>query len=243
MPPLRYRVYAVHHGTLQQEHRGGVLGSVWCQLIQMAHALHGDTVQMDGHVTGKGRCVQYRALPGRPVVQAAAQLGQIFFPDGKSRRHGVAAVAHQKVGTGADAGVQVKALHTASAALALAVLINGDHDDRASGALHQPGSHDANDAGMPVPSPQQHDAVIQPLGLLFQQFLGGFEDLLLGLLPVGVDLVQLVRQFLGPVRVLAEHQLQGGDSVIHAACRVDAGCNGVADIFGGDRLARKTDFL
>ena len=96
---------------------------------------------------------------------------------------------------------------------------------------------------MPVPSPQQHDAVIQPLGLLFQQFLGGFEDLLLGLLPVGVDLVQLVRQFLGPVRVLAEHQLQGGDSVIHAACRVDAGCNGVADIFGGDRLARKTDFL
>ena len=198
---------------------------------------------MDGHVTGKGRGVQHRALPGRPLVQAAAQLGQIFFPDGKSRRHGVAAVAHQKVGTGADAGVQVKALHAASAALALAVLVNGDHDDRASGALHQPGSHDANDAGMPVPSPQQHDAVIQPLGLLFQQFLGGFEDLLLGLLPVGVDLVQLMRQLLGSVRILAEHQLQSSDGVIHAACRVDAGCNGVADILGGDRLARKTDFL
>ena len=96
--------------------------------------------------------------------------------------------------------MQVKALHAASAALALAVLVNGDHDDRAAGALHQPGSHDANDAGMPVPSPQQHDAVVQPLGLLFQQFLGSFEDLLLSLLPVGVDLVQLVRQFLGPVR-------------------------------------------
>ena len=166
MPPLRYRVYAVHHGTLQQEHRGRVLRSVGCQLIQMAHALHCDTIQMDGHVTGKGRCVQYRALPGSPVVQAAAQLGQIFFPDRKSRRHGVATVAHQKVGAGTDAGVQVKALHAASAALALAVLINGDHDDRAAGALHQPGSHDANDAGMPVPSPQQHDAVVQPLGLL-----------------------------------------------------------------------------
>ena len=123
------------------------------------------------------------------------------------------------------------------------MFINGDHDDRASGALHQPGSHDANDAGMPVPSPQQHDAVIQPLGLLFQQFLGGFEDLLLGLLPVGVDLVEFMRQFLGPVRVLAEHQLQSGDGVIHAACRVDAGRDGVADILSGDGLARKTDFL
>ena len=107
----------------------------------MAHAFYGDTIQMDGHVTSKGRCMQYRALPGSPVVQAAAQLGQVFFPDGKSRRHGVTAVTHQKVGAGTDAGVQVKALHAASAALALAVFINGDHDDRASGALHQPGSH------------------------------------------------------------------------------------------------------
>jgi len=72
---------------------------------------------------------------------------------------------------------------------------------------------------------------------------GSFEELLLSLLPVSVDLVQLVRQFLGPVRVLAEHQLQGGDGVIHAACRVDAGCNGVADVLGGDGLARKADFL
>ena len=139
--------------------------------------------------------------------------------------------------------MQVKALHAASAALALAVLVDGDHDDRASGAFHQPGRHDADDAGMPVPSPQQHDAVVQPLGLLFQQLFGSFEDLLLGLLPVGIDLVQLVRQFLGSVRVLAEHQLQSGNGVIHAACRVDAGRDGVADVLGGDGLARKADFL
>ena len=198
---------------------------------------------MDGHITGKGRGVQHRALPGSPIVQAAAQLGQIFFPDGKSRRHGMAAVAHQKVGAGADAGVQVKALHAAPTALALAVLINGDHDDRAAGALHQPGGYNADDAGMPVPSPQQHNAVVQPLGLLFQQLFGSFEDLLLGLLPVGVDLVEFMCQFLGSVRVLAEHQLQSGDGVIHAACCVDAGRDGVADILSGDGLARKTDFL
>ena len=243
VPPFRYRVYAVHHGTLQQEHRGGVLRSVGCQLVQMPHAFHRDTIQMDGYITGKRRGVQHRALPGSPLVQAAAQLGQVFFPDGKSRRHGVTAVAHQKVGTGADAGVQVEALHTAPAALALAVLVDGDHDDRASGAFHQPGRHDADDAGMPVPSPQQHDAVIQPLGLLFQQLFGSFEDLLLGLLPVGVDLVQFVRQFLGSVRVLTEHQLQSGNGVIHAACRIDAGRDGVADILGSDGLARKADFL
>ena len=60
---------------------------------------------------------------------------------------------------------------------------------------------------------------------------------------MGVDLVQLVRQFLGSVRLLAKHQLQSGDGVIHAACRVDAGRDGVADILGGDGLARKADFL
>ena len=64
--------------------------------------------------------------------------------------------------------MQVKALHAASAALALAVFINGDHDDRAAGAFHQPGRHDADDTGVPVPPPQQHDAVVQPLGLLLQ---------------------------------------------------------------------------
>ena len=96
---------------------------------------------------------------------------------------------------------------------------------------------------MPVPSPQQHNAVIQALRLLLQQLFGGFEDLLLGLLPVGVDLVELMRQLLSSVRVLAEHQLQGGNGVIHAACRVDAGRDGVADILGGDRLARKANFL
>ena len=41
---------------------------------------------MDGYITGKRRGVQHRALPGSPLVQAAAQLGQVFFPDGKSRR-------------------------------------------------------------------------------------------------------------------------------------------------------------
>ena len=86
-------------------------------------------------------------------------------------------------------------------------------------------------------------AVSPPLRETLIQFLGSFENLLLSLLPVSVDLVQLVRQFLGPVRVLAEHQLQSGNGVIHAACRVDAGRDGVADIFGGDRLARKADFL
>ena len=50
-------------------------------------------------------------------------------------------------------------------------------------------------------------------------------------------------KLLGSVRVLAEHQLQSGDCVIHAACRVDAGRDSVADILGGDGLARKADFL
>ncbi len=60
---------------------------------------------------------------------------------------------------------------------------------------------DAGDAS-PRPHLEQHDAVIQPLGAAVQTFLGSFEDLLLGLLPVGgfLILVQLVRQLLGSVR-------------------------------------------
>ena len=94
---------------------------------------------MDGQVAFQRRGHQHRTLPGGPLVQAAAQLGQIFFPDGKSRRHGVAAEAEEKILAGGNAGVQVEALHTAAAALALAVLINGHHDDGTAGLFHQPG--------------------------------------------------------------------------------------------------------
>ncbi len=138
---------------------------------------------------------------------------------------------------------RLKALHAAAAALALAVLVNRDHDDRASGALHQPGRHDADDAGVPVPSPQQDHAILQPLRLLLQQFLGGLEDLLFGLLPLRVDLVEFVRQLLGAFRVLTQHQLQGRHRAVHAACRVDAGRNGIADILRSDGLFRKAHFF
>ena len=46
-------------------------------------------------------------------------------------------------------------------------------------------------------------------------------------------------QLCGAVRVLTHHQLQSRNSVVHAASRIDAGRNGVADIFCGDRFARK----
>ena len=198
---------------------------------------------MDGQIAGQRRDLQHGALPCRPLVQAAAQGFQIFFPHREARRHGVAAVADEQVGAGPDAGVQVETLHAAAAALALAVLVHRDHDDRAAGALHQPGRHDADDAGVPVPAPQQDHTILQPLRLLLQQFLSGLEDLQFSLLPFRVDLVEFMGQLLGAVRVLTQHQLQGRHRAVHAAGRVDAGRNGVADILRCDGFSGKAHFF
>ena len=78
---------------------------------------------------------------------------------------------------------------------------------------------------------------------MFQQHLRGLEDLQFRFLPLDVDLVQLVGQFFGPVRVLAQHQLQGRDSAVHAARRIDAGRDGIADVLGRDGAARKAHFF
>ena len=155
----------------------------------------------------------------------------------------MAAVADQQVGAGPDAGVQVEALHAAAAALALAVLVYCHHDDRTAGALHQPGRHDADDAGVPVPAPEQDHPVFQPLGLLFQQFLRRLEDLQFRLLPPDVDVIQFMRQFLRPFRILAQHQLQRRHGTVHAACGIDAGCDGITDVLGGHRLFGQPHFF
>ena len=155
----------------------------------------------------------------------------------------MAAVADEQVGAGPNAGVQIETLHAAAAALALAVLVHRDHDDRAAGALHQPGRHDADDAGVPVPAPQQDHPILQPLRLLLQQFLSGLEDLQFSLLPFRVDLVEFMGQLLGAVRVLTQHQLQGRHRAVHAAGRVDAGRNGVADILRCDGFSGKAHFF
>lgn len=83
----------------------------------------------------------------------------------------MAAVADEQICTGTNAGMQIEALHAASAALAFAVLVDRHYDHRPAGAFHQPGCHDANDTGVPIAAPQQHHAVFQPLRFLFQQFL------------------------------------------------------------------------
>ena len=139
--------------------------------------------------------------------------------------------------------MQVEALHTAAAALALAVLINGHHDDGAAGLFHQPGCHDANDTGVPVPAPDQDDPVLLNGGLGLQLGLRGLGDLALGLLPGGVDLVQFMCQLGSAFLILTQHQLQGGHSAVHPARRVDAGSNGIADILGGHGLAAQPHLI
>ena len=139
--------------------------------------------------------------------------------------------------------MQVEALHAAAAALALAVLIYRHHDDRASGLFHKAGGHDADDAGVPVSAPEQDDPVFEAFRLSVQQFLRGFDDLHLRLLPLDVDVAQLMSQFFGPVFVFTEHQLQSGHGAVHPARRIKAGRDGVADVLCRHRLACKAHFF
>ena len=97
--------------------------------------------------------------------------------------------------------------------------------------------------GVPVSAPEQDDPVFEAFRLSVQQLLRGFDDLHLRLLPLDVDVAQLMGQFGRPVFVLTEHQLQSGDSAVHPARRIDAGCDGVADVLCRHRLACKAHFF
>ena len=88
------------------------------------------------------------------------------------------------------------------------MLIHRDDDDGAAGLFHQPGGHDADDAGVPVPAPDEDDPVFEDGGFRIQLLLRSPDDLLLGLLPGHIDLVQLMRQLLGALLLLAEDELQ-----------------------------------
>ena len=96
---------------------------------------------------------------------------------------------------------------------------------------------------MPVPAPDEDDPVFEDGGFRIQLLLRSPDDLLLGLLPGHIDLVQLMRQLLGALLLLAEDELQRGDGVVHPARRVDAGRDGIADVLGRDGPARQTDFF
>lgn len=135
--------------------------------------------------------MEHRALPGGPLVQAAAQQGQIFLPGGETRRHRMSAKPLQQISTSADALMQVKALDTASAALALALFVHRNTITGRPVALHQTGGHDADDAGVPVPAPKQDHTIFHAAGVLVQLLQSSFQDLLFRLLPGGVDLPQL----------------------------------------------------
>ena len=96
---------------------------------------------------------------------------------------------------------------------------------------------------MPVSAPEQDDPIFEAFRLSVQQLLRGFDDLHLRLLPLDVDVAQLMSQFDRPVFVLTEHQLQCGDSAVHPARRIDAGRDGVADVLCRHRLACKAHFF
>ena len=123
------------------------------------------------------------------------------------------------------------------------MLVHRDDDDGAARFFHKARRHDADDARVPVAAPEQDDPVLQDAGLGVQQLLRRLHDLLLRLLPGGVDLRQAVGQLGGAVFVLTEDELQGGHGAVHPARRVDAGRDGIADVLGRDGLARQAHLV
>ena len=156
----------------------------------------------------------------------------------------MAAEAEKQVGAGSDALVQVEALHAAAAALALAVLIHRDHDDRAARCFSTsreatmpmtPGCQFCPQSRMTRSSKRPGSRSSSSCAALTISCSVSCRETLISVQPVG--------QLLGPVRVLTEDQLQGGDGAVHPARRIDAGRNGVADILRRDGLARKAYFF
>ena len=88
--------------------------------------------------------------------------------------------------------------------------------------------------------PQKQDnTIFHAAGVLVQLLQSSFQDLLFRLLPGGVDLPQLAGQLCSPVLILTQHQLQSGNSAVHAARRIDPGGQCIADILGCKGFACK----
>ena len=115
--------------------------------------------------------------------------------------------------------------------------MEGDGDGRTVVTLHQARRHDADDAGVPVLPGDDEHPVPQAGGILFQQAAGGGKDLLLGLLPLGVDFRQTGGDPRSLVFVPAEQQFEGHGGVVHAARRIEPRRQAVADGVRRDRPA------
>lgn len=112
-----------------------------------------------------------------------------------------------------------------------------DNDGRAAEALHQPRSHNADDAGVPVLAADNQHPVTDAGGVCLQRLQCRGKHLLFRLLALGVDFGQTLGNADSLVLVPAKQQLQGHGGVVHPARRVQARGQTVADGIGGHRLA------
>ena len=238
--PLRDRIDPLHHGLFQQEHRGGVLGTVGSQLVQPPDSFHGDAVEMDGQVAFQRRSHAAPGTPGQPT-RSGGGAGSGRF---SSRTERPAAMAWPPKRRRRSSQEAMQACRLKPCTLRPLPLPSpcSSMDTTMTGRpvlFHQPGCHDANDAGVPVPAPDQDDPVLQtgparpPAGPA-RPWRSRTSVSCRG----GVDLVQFMGQLGSAFLILTQHQLQGGHGAVHPARRVDAGGNGVADILGGHGLAR-----
>ena len=142
----------------------------------------------------------------------------------------MAAKALQQVTAAHEQLEQVDPAPGATGALAHS-LVQADHEGGAGIFLTQAGGHDAHHPLVPFRVGQDDGPL---LGLVVQALDALLKDLPLNVLPLPVELAQLLGQFLGPLGGVGKQQLPGQGRLAHAPGGVDAGGQGVSDGHRGE---------
>ena len=211
------------------------------QLLQLAAKVEADLLQLDFKVhLERGLQIGQGKMPVGVLFHSRAQLRNGFAGQRKANGMCVSAKTGEEL---AAIGLlqclqQMEARNRAAGAIRLPALsIVGQNQRRTSVALDYARGNNPNHAAVPVVA-IEHQAVGLTLGgIAIQPLLYFFNDACLFVLPLGVELVQLGRNFLR-LRHLANGE-QGNDIVgdIHASGGVEAGSDAEGDIRGRGRAS------
>ena len=227
----------VRQGNAQKgEHRLGVPGPEGLQRLKLAAGGGGKGPVLQGAVQLHGEEGHFRADLSSVFVYSPPKFSHTLLWQGQPRRHGVPAVAGQKVPALRDRLEQIEALHAPAAAPGLAVP-RGQHYAGLAVHFAEPCCRYAHHAVVPA-LPAHHQHPVEPeLRPLLKLLLRGPYDLCLHRLAVLVLLAYLLGQKPGALRVPIGQQAHGPLRRAHAAGGVDAGYNGESQLCRGDLLA------
>ena len=168
------------------------------------------------------------------VGEFFAESGEVLPRDAEAGGHVVAAERSEQIGAVAEGLDEGEAVDAASAAVAGAGLVESDDDGGAVVFAAEAGGDDADDAGVPAFTADDHGAVAGRVEMFFEIGEGGFENVLFEVLALAVAGVEFLREAAGFGGIFGEEEVQGGFGGVEASGGVEARTEAEADFGGGD---------